>query len=345
MACLVPRKGPSRLTAWMRRHSSRLVVSTLPRVPMPALLTSVSRRSKTRAASARLATHCSSLVTSCARKMARSPMLRATSRPRPTSISAMATRAPSPAKAIAMARPRPEAPPVMNAALPASRPAMSALSLVPVMANRDAPPHPLPLRPAPPGRRGRDPRSGRVRWGAMTSRGVAGTSTSSLASLHGGQPVILELLAQLGLQHLAGGAVRDLRHEHHVVGQLPFGDLVAEQRQDVVLGGLLALLRHHDQERPLVPFRMLDADDRGLGDVRVAHRRVLDIDRADPLAAGFDHVLAAVDDLHIALLVDRRDVAGAEPALVVEGRRARRLIIEIAADDPRAAHQQLAARL
>ncbi len=44
MACLQPRKGPSRLTAWMRRHSSRVVASTLPRLPMPALLTSVSRR-------------------------------------------------------------------------------------------------------------------------------------------------------------------------------------------------------------------------------------------------------------------------------------------------------------
>src|SRR5690349_6407651 len=225
MACLVPRNGPSRLTAWMRRHSSMLVVSTLPRVPMPALLTSVSRRSKIRAASARLATHCSSLVTSCARKMARSPMLRATSRPRPRSISAMATRAPSLAKAIAMARPSPEAPPVMNAALPASRPAI-----------------------------------------ALSPSGC-------------GQPVVLELLAQLGLQHLAGGAVRNLRHEHHVVGQLPFGDLVAEQRQDLVLARLLPLLRHDYQERPLVPFRMLDTDDRGLGDIRVAHRRVLDVDR------------------------------------------------------------------
>src|SRR6185312_1625496 len=82
-----------------------------------------------------------------------------------------------------------------------------------------------------------------------------------------------------------------------------------------------------------------------IGDIGMAHRRVLDVDRADPFAAGLDDVLAAVDDLHIALLVDRRDVAGAEPALVVEGRRARRLIVEIAADDPRAAHQQLAARL
>jgi hypothetical protein len=38
----------------------------------------------------------------------------------------------------------------------------------------------------------------------------------------------------------------------------------------------------------------------------------------DPLAAGLDDVLGAVGDLHEAHVVDGRDVAGVEEALVVE---------------------------
>ena len=37
--------------------------------------------------------------------------------------------------------------------------------------------------------------------------------------------------------------------------------------------------------------------------------------RADPLAAGLDDVLRAVGDAHVALGVDRHDVAGLEPAV------------------------------
>ena len=41
------------------------------------------------------------------------------------------------------------------------------------------------------------------------------------------------------------------------------------------------------------------------------------VDRADPLAARLDDVLAAVGDLHVAVGIDRRDVAGGEPAVGV----------------------------
>ena len=82
--------------------------------------------------------------------------------------------------------------------------------------------------------------------------------------------------------------------------------------------GVLAVLRHDDEERPLVPFRVLDADHRRLGDVGMADGEVLELDRGDPFAAGLDHVLVAVDDLHVAGGVDRRDVAGVEEALLVE---------------------------
>ena len=71
------------------------------------------------------------------------------------------------------------------------------------------------------------------------------------------------------------------------------------------------------------------------------HRDVLEVDRADPFAAGLDHVLAAVGDLHVAVGVDRGDVAGREPAV---DQRVAAFALEVARDDPRAAHQQLAAR-
>jgi hypothetical protein len=58
-----------------------------------------------------------------------------------------------------------------------------------------------------------------------------------------------------------------------------------------------------------------DADDRGLGDGRMRHRGVLEVDGADPFAARLDDVLRAVGDLHEAVLVERRDVARGEPAV------------------------------
>jgi hypothetical protein len=46
----------------------------------------------------------------------------------------------------------------------------------------------------------------------------------------------------------------------------------------------------------------------------VAVQRVLDLDRADVLAAADDDVLAAVLDLHVAVGLHHRQVAGVEPA-------------------------------
>ena len=56
---------------------------------------------------------------------------------------------------------------------------------------------------------------------------------------------------------------------------------------------------HHDQQRPLAPLadarRAITA---ASSSARMADRGVLERDRADPLAAGADHVLGAVGDLH-----------------------------------------------
>ena len=46
----------------------------------------------------------------------------------------------------------------------------------------------------------------------------------------------------------------------------------------------------------------------------MAHRDVLKIDGADPLAAALDDVLASVGGLHIPVGVDAGDVAGRKPS-------------------------------
>ena len=69
------------------------------------------------------------------------------------------------------------------------------------------------------------------------------------------------------------------------------------------------------------------------------HGDVLDVDGTDPLAAGLDHVLAAVGDLHETVGVDGRDIARVEPT-VCQQRFG--IVLEIVRDDPRAPHQQVA---
>src|SRR5688572_21156195 len=73
----------------------------------------------------------------------------------------------------------------------------------------------------------------------------------------------------------------------------------------------------------------------------MAHELVLHIHRADPLAAGLDQVLGAIDDADVAVLVDARDVAGTQPTVSGELVRFLRYVV-IAAGDEVAAHLDLA---
>src|SRR5437764_1430284 len=128
--------------------------------------------------------------------------------------------------------------------------------------------------------------------------------------------VVFHLLAQRELGQLAGRGMRQLLHEDHVVRHPPLGDLAFVELEQIFPRDVLSGLLHRDHDRPLVPLRMLHADHRGLGDRRMRHRDVLEVDRADPLAARLDHVLGAVGDPERALGVDRADVAGREPAIL-----------------------------
>src|SRR5687767_1446204 len=125
--------------------------------------------------------------------------------------------------------------------------------------------------------------------------------------------VVLELLPQGELGQLAGRGMRQLGNEDHVVGHPPLGDLALVEAQQLVLRHFLPGLLHRHHDRALVPFRVAHADHRGLGDRRVLDGDVFQVDRADPLAAGLDHVLGTVGDLDVALGVDGADVAGGKP--------------------------------
>src|SRR5438067_9704067 len=177
----------------------------------------------------------------------------------------------------------------------------------------------------------------------LSSRASSMCATRPLVSART-KLVVLHSLAQRELGELAGGGVRQLGDEHHVVGQPPLGDLAFVELEQVFAGNILARLLHRHYDRPLVPLRMLDPDHRRLRDRRVRDRDVLEVDRADPFAARLDHVLRAVGDLHGAVGVDGGDLAGLELAgtMVVNAQRVSALALEVALDHPGPAHLQVA---
>ena len=93
---------------------------------------------------------------------------------------------------------------------------------------------------------------------------------------------------------------------------------VAGEELAQLVGGGASRPRWSDdrRQRALAPPLVGHADDAGLEHRRVGHQRVLQLDRADPLAAGLDDVLGPVGQREEAVGGERADVAGAQPAVV-----------------------------
>ena len=108
--------------------------------------------------------------------------------------------------------------------------------------------------------------------------------------------------------------------------------------------GLLAL-RHDPGHDPLAEVVVGRGGHRRLAHRGMLEQRDLDLARADLVAAGLDQVgRAAADDPPVAVGRARADVAGEEPA-VADRLRGRVGAVEVAAEDVRAAHGDLADRL
>ena len=153
-----------------------------------------------------------------------------------------------------------------------------------------------------------------------------------------------EQLPQVLLRELAHRRLRDAVEEDDVVGEPPLrhpGLEVGEQIGRRVLGGAHPGTEDDARDRPLAPPGVGHADDGRLGDLRVGHQLVLELDRADPLAARLDDVLGPVDQADVPVRVDGGDVAGPEPPVGGE-RLGRARVVVVAGGDPRAPDLQLA---
>src|SRR5262245_7203085 len=150
--------------------------------------------------------------------------------------------------------------------------------------------------------------------------------------------VVGELLAQLQLVELAGRRERNRVDEDHVLRQPPFGHFALQEAKDILLAYAGSGLALNDEQGALVPLGMAHTDRSRIGHADATERQVLELDGADPLAAGLDHVLAAICDLHVAIRVDRCDVSGWEPSV-----HQRRLFgAEVVRNDPGTANQKIA---
>src|SRR5215204_353122 len=158
-----------------------------------------------------------------------------------------------------------------------------------------------------------------------------------------GGSVALELLAQLQLLELARCGHRDGLDELVGVGQPELREVLFEVDVKLVLRSALAFLEDNGGQGPLVPRLVGDGDHTGLGDGGVGHKRVLQLDRGDPLPPALYEVLAAVGDFDKPKAVYGDDVPGLEPAVV------RELVVPLGRlvvrpRDPGTAHLELAHR-
>ena len=155
----------------------------------------------------------------------------------------------------------------------------------------------------------------------MASSTISEWISSTSDSRRGAQPDLAG-----GAHSCSGGSISRLR----ILPVGPFGKLVDEpDLARVLVGGDLVLdelaqlfgarlgaVLERDRGADLLAVLVVGhAEHRGLAHGRVLVEDLLDLARVDVVAAADDHVLLAVDDEEVAVLVDGRHVAGVQPAV------------------------------
>src|SRR5581483_6916698 len=129
------------------------------------------------------------------------------------------------------------------------------------------------------------------------------------------RPALQPLLAEQRLLDLPGGRrARQRVEEDDRTGLLVAGEPAPHVLDDVRLAERHAIPSHHGRDRDLAPVRVGDAEHRRFGDPGMLEQAPLDLGGENVLAAALDHLLRAPGDVEEALVVERREVAGVEPA-------------------------------
>ena len=87
-----------------------------------------------------------------------------------------------------------------------------------------------------------------------------------------------EFLPEYVFADFPGGVPGDFIDKLDSIGDPPFGDLAVEEIQQGVGFDFAAVLANHDQEWPFVPLFMARSNNGGIGNIRVRHGKVFEID-------------------------------------------------------------------
>ena len=142
---------------------------------------------------------------------------------------------------------------------------------------------------------------------------------SGRGGLRLGPRVAQGLPLELPAQELARRGLRDGLDELETAYLLVVRDLAGDEVHDLLGRRVRALLQHDVRRRDLAGLLVGEADHGGVGDGRVGEQHRLQLGGRDLEALVLDELLEPVDDEEVAVLVDVPDVAGVQPAVVVDG--------------------------
>ena len=142
----------------------------------------------------------------------------------------------------------------------------------------------------------------------------AARATRRIARFGGGS-LSSDLRSILPLLVSGSSAKKDERGRNHVVGQLGV--------ESGAQGGCSLSVRGLSNQignQPLVAFAVFAENDNGLADAGRFFEQRLDLARLDAMAAQFDLVVGAAQEIDIAVRQETCQIAGAVQALIAEGR-------------------------